>query len=87
MCGEELPADVQNKPSSYVCVQEDLHVNVMNKQIFPPPQACSSAWPRSCDVLVVGGGAVGSSSAYHLTQRAGKDLSVVVLEQDFTVRI
>lgn len=46
--------------------------------------ACSSAWPRSCDVLVVGGGAVGSSTAYHLTQRAGKDLRVVVLEQDPT---
>ncbi|XP_045117784.1 FAD-dependent oxidoreductase domain-containing protein 1-like [Portunus trituberculatus] len=45
---------------------------------------CSSAWPRSCDVLVVGGGAVGSSSAYHLKHRAGRDLSVVVLEQDST---
>lgn len=41
-----------------------------------------SAWPRSCDVLVVGGGAVGSSSAYHLKQRAGGELSVAVLEPD-----
>lgn len=44
-------------------------------------------WPGTCDVLVVGGGAVGSSAAYHLKERARDDLSVVVVEQDSTVRI
>ncbi|XP_042860728.1 FAD-dependent oxidoreductase domain-containing protein 1-like isoform X2 [Penaeus japonicus] len=38
--------------------------------------------PEECDVLVLGGGAVGSSVAYHLLQRARRDLRVVVVEQD-----
>ena len=70
----------------YGCRQE-LHFHLVRRGKSSSPPACSSTWPRSCDVLVVGGGAVGSSSAYHLKQRAGKDLSVVVLEQDSTVRM
>ncbi|XP_071529920.1 FAD-dependent oxidoreductase domain-containing protein 1-like [Panulirus ornatus] len=44
------------------------------------------AWPNACDVLVVGGGAVGSSVAYHLKERAREDLSVIVVEQDSTYK-
>ncbi|XP_068241387.1 FAD-dependent oxidoreductase domain-containing protein 1-like [Palaemon carinicauda] len=42
--------------------------------------------PRKCDVLIVGGGAMGSSIAYHLKKEAGKDLSVVVIEADNTYK-
>lgn len=39
-------------------------------------------WPSQCDVLVVGGGAVGSSVAYHLKEHGRDGLSVVVVEED-----
>lgn len=38
-----------------------------------------------CDVLVIGGGGVGSSIAYWLKQRARNGLNVVVVEKDSTV--
>lgn len=38
-----------------------------------------------CDVLVIGGGGVGSSTAYWLKQRARNGLNVVVVEKDDTV--
>lgn len=38
-----------------------------------------------CDVLVIGGGGVGSSIAYWLKKRARDGLNVVVLEKDPTV--
>lgn len=40
---------------------------------------------RKCNVVVIGGGAVGSSTAYWLKKRANRDLSVIVLERDPTV--
>lgn len=39
-------------------------------------------FPEHCDVLVIGGGAVGSSVAYHLKERALEGLRVVVVEKD-----
>lgn len=39
-----------------------------------------------CDVLVIGGGAVGSSIAYWLKQRAREGLNVVVVEKDPTYK-
>ncbi|XP_063589994.1 FAD-dependent oxidoreductase domain-containing protein 1-like [Penaeus indicus] len=43
-------------------------------------------WPSFCDVLVIGGGAVGSSVAYHLKERALRGLNVVVVEEDSTYK-
>lgn len=40
--------------------------------------------PSHFDVVIVGGGAVGSSIAYNLTKRAGPGLKVAVLEKDKT---
>lgn len=44
-------------------------------------------FPSHCDVVVIGGGAMGSSIAYWLKQRAGEGLSVAVVERDPTVNI
>ena len=41
--------------------------------------------PRETDVLVVGGGAVGSSVAYWLKQRNPKGMNVTVVERDPSV--
>jgi hypothetical protein len=41
--------------------------------------------PNECDVLIVGGGVMGSSIAYWLKQRALGGLSVIVLEKDSSV--
>lgn len=39
-----------------------------------------------CDVLVIGGGGIGSSIAYWLKKRAGEGLNVVVVEKDPTYK-
>lgn len=41
--------------------------------------------PNHCDILIVGGGVIGSSIAYWLKKRALNGLSVVVLEKDPSV--
>lgn len=43
-------------------------------------------FPSHCDVVVIGGGAMGSSIAYWLKHRAGEGLRVAVVERDPTVR-
>lgn len=43
--------------------------------------------PIRCDVLIIGGGAIGSSIAYWLKEKMHReDFSVVVIERDPTVR-
>lgn len=44
-------------------------------------------FPLHCDVLVIGGGAIGSSIAYWLKKRALEGLRVVVIEKDPTASI
>ncbi|KAH8034366.1 hypothetical protein HPB51_023496 [Rhipicephalus microplus] len=43
-------------------------------------------FPKEVDILVVGGGIMGSSIAYWLKQRAPESFSLAVLERDLTVR-
>ncbi|XP_012149506.1 FAD-dependent oxidoreductase domain-containing protein 1 isoform X2 [Megachile rotundata] len=40
--------------------------------------------PQQCDVVIIGGGAMGSSIAYWLKKRVFKDLKVIVIERDPT---
>lgn len=42
-------------------------------------------WTSECDVVIIGGGAVGSSIAYHLKATVNEGLSVMVLDKDYTV--
>lgn len=41
--------------------------------------------PQECDILIVGGGVIGSSIAYWLKQRTLSGLQIVVLEKDCSV--
>lgn len=61
----------------------------IKKNIYDPESITSgpeeAMWPSRCDVLVVGGGAVGSSVAYHLKEHGRDGLNVVVVEEDPSV--
>jgi len=48
--------------------------------------ACGDAVPDRCDVLIIGGGGMGASSAYWLKRKTQKEkLSVLVVERDACV--
>lgn len=44
-----------------------------------------SIFPEHCDILIIGGGIMGSSIAYWLKERALDGLRVVVVERDITI--
>ncbi|XP_041978619.1 FAD-dependent oxidoreductase domain-containing protein 1 [Aricia agestis] len=43
-------------------------------------------YPEHADIVIIGGGFIGSSTAYWLKQRAGEGLSVVILDKDLTFK-
>lgn len=54
---------------------------------FANKQTETTEFQSHCDVLIIGGGGIGSSIAYWLKKRAFSGLNVVVLEKDPTVFI
>ena len=54
-------------------------------KVFTLPKK-KDIFPQYCDVLIIGGGAVGSSIAYHLKEAAGPGLDIVMLEKDSTYK-
>lgn len=56
------------------------HVLMGEGEIYPEDEI----FPSHCDVVIVGGGAIGSSIAYNLKTRARDGLRIVLLEQDKT---
>lgn len=43
--------------------------------------------PSDVDICIIGGGAIGSSIAYFLKEKAKQGLNIVVVEKDKTVRL
>lgn len=56
----------------------DIKNKFLNSNTKSPP-------PEHADVVIIGGGYLGSSGAYWLKTRAGEGLNVVVLEKQFDV--
>ncbi|ALC42173.1 CG3270 [Drosophila busckii] len=62
-----------------------LRVSAQLRCLSQSTTASGDALPKRCDVLVIGGGGMGASSAYWLKSRAqklGKKLNVLVVERD-----
>lgn len=76
-------------------LNQDNSINILEKKsslrkrlytaLTPPSE--SEVWPGHCDVLIIGGGAIGSSIAYHLKANATDGINVVVVEKDPTVSV
>lgn len=65
---------------------EPLPLNEASQQISSKVENdAPDQFQTHCDVLVIGGGGIGSSTAYWLKQRARNGLNVVVVEKDETV--
>lgn len=61
---------------------EDVEENVESSNTIDDGE-----FQTHCDVLIIGGGGVGSSAAYWLKKKARQGLNVVVIEKDFAVRV
>lgn len=76
---------VAKNPFTQKSTKEEGRVKKLITSLTPPVK--EAIWPGHCDVLVIGGGAVGSSIAYHLKENGTDGVNVVVLEKDPTVSL
>ncbi|XP_014286238.1 FAD-dependent oxidoreductase domain-containing protein 1 isoform X2 [Halyomorpha halys] len=81
LCMQLNPAQIGRSQASVNIRTSAALGNISN---FFSKDEKSENLPRHCDVLVIGGGCMGSSIAYWLKQRALEGLSVVVVERDPT---
>ncbi|XP_011197798.2 FAD-dependent oxidoreductase domain-containing protein 1 [Bactrocera dorsalis] len=58
---------------------EDVEANVE-----PSTRMDDNEFQTHCDILIIGGGGVGSAAAYWLKKKARQGLNVVVIEKDFS---
>jgi hypothetical protein len=72
----------QNKVQSFIERVQGIR-ELASKGIKSQYRDC--VFPEHCDVAIIGGGAVGSSIAYWLKQRAPNAITVTVIEKDPTV--
>jgi len=63
------------------------HTKTPSKFKFSGSKGQLDEFQTHCDVLVIGGGGIGSSIAYWLKEKAREGLNVVVVEKDETVCI
>jgi NADPH-dependent 2,4-dienoyl-CoA reductase/sulfur reductase-like enzyme len=57
--------------------------DLSNKGVKSPYR--DGVFPEHCDIVIIGGGAIGSSIAYWLKQRAPNAITVTVIEKDPSV--
>ena len=69
---------------TFSIIKDDLS-DVKNMALNQKVNRSLNRFPSHCDVLVVGGGVMGSSIAYWIKQRALDGLKVVVVERDPSV--
>jgi hypothetical protein len=73
---------VKNKVQSFIATVQDVREEA-NKAVKSPYKG--GVFPEHCDIAIIGGGAMGSSIAYWLKQRAPNAVTVTVIEKDPSV--
>jgi NADPH-dependent 2,4-dienoyl-CoA reductase/sulfur reductase-like enzyme len=73
---------VKNKVQSFIATVQGIR-EVAYQAAKSPYRG--GIFPEHCDVVIIGGGAVGSSIAYWLKQRAPNALAITVIEKDPSV--
>lgn len=66
-------------------IKKTLDILSMDMPSLNSDKKRTFTYPEHTDIVVIGGGYIGSAVAYWIKSRAGDGLSVVVLEKDFSV--
>lgn len=69
----------KDKVKSFITRIQDVRESA-NKAVKSPYR--DGVFPEHCDIVIIGGGAMGSSIAYWLKQRAPNAITVTVIEKD-----
>uniref|UniRef100_A0A2A4IXJ2 FAD-dependent oxidoreductase domain-containing protein 1 n=1 Tax=Heliothis virescens TaxID=7102 RepID=A0A2A4IXJ2_HELVI len=77
---------VRQYSKTYNPVQKTLNVLANDIPAIIGSKDKPYVYPEHADVVVIGGGFIGSAVAYWLKKRTGEGLSVVVLEKDFSYK-